>query len=177
MCGPDRDAQVPCHDPRVDLMSGTQPGPGWWRGSDGRWYPPQPHPGVSTPGTLKGPEDTHPEKGARSRAFREWVRPTGPSSSITSTSLKPGPSSVTTNPVITTSAQLTQALLPAQALGTTATVNTKSTDLSQIIGICGAPLPSGAQVTAFELLQDSQTNQNLLEIIIDWSTAADEVLL
>lgn len=185
-------------------MSGTQPGPGWWRGSDGRWYPPQAHPGVSTPGAPKGPEGTGPEKGARSRAFREWVQtwqgigtlivsilalvgvgtgaaiasgghsspnPPGPSPSVTITSPNPGPSSVTTNPV--TSAQLTQVLLPAQVLGTTAMVNTKSTDLSQIIGICGAPLPSGAQVTAFELLQDSQTNQSLLEIIIDWGAAAD----
>jgi hypothetical protein len=80
---------------------------------------------------------------------------------------------VVTTPVTVTSAQLTQTLLPAQALGTTATVNTQGTDLSQIIGICGAPLPSGAQVTAYELLQDSQTNQSLLEIIIDWGTAAD----
>ena len=178
-------------------MSGTQPGPGWWRGSDGRWYPPQAYPGVSTPGAPKGPEGTGPEKGARSRTFREWVQtwqgigtlivsilalvgvgtgaaivsggPPGPSPTVTSTSLKPGPSS--TNSV--TSAQLTQALLPAQALGTTATINTKGTDLSQIIGICGAPLRSGAQVTAFELLQDSQTNQSLLEIIIDWDADAD----
>jgi len=183
-------------------MSGTQPGPGWWRGSDGRWHPSQAHPGASTPGAPKGPEGTGPEKGARSRAFREWVQtwqgigtlvvsilalvgvgtgaaiasgghspnPPGPSPSVTITSPNPGPSSVVTT---VTSAQLVQALLPAQTLGTTATVNTTGTDLSQIIGICGAPLPSGAQVAAFELLQDSQTNQSLLEIIIDWGTVAD----
>jgi hypothetical protein len=187
-------------------MSEPQPGPGWWRGSDGHWYPPQAYPGVPTPGPPKGPEGTSPEKGARSRAFREWVQTGqgigilivsiitlvgagtgaaivsgGHSSSdshgrtpiVTITSTDPGPSSVVTNPVTVTPAQLTQALLPAQALGATATVNTKGTDLSQIIGICGAPLTSGAQVTAFELLQDSQTSQNLLEIIIDWGTAAD----
>jgi hypothetical protein len=174
-------------------MSGTQPGPGWWRGSDGRWYPPQAHPGVSTPGAPKGPEGTGPEKGARSRAFREWVQTwqgigtlivsilalvgVGTGAAIASgghsSPNPPGSSPVATTPVTVTSAQLMQALLPAQTLGTTATVNTKGTDLSQIIGICGAPLPSGAQVTAFELLQDSQTNQSLLEIIIDWGTAAD----
>jgi len=26
-------------------MSGTQHGPGWWKASDGRWYPPEQHPG------------------------------------------------------------------------------------------------------------------------------------
>ncbi len=185
-------------------MSEPQPGPGWWRGSDGHWYPPQAYPGVPTPGPPKGPQGTGPEKGARSRAFREWVQTgqgigilivsiltlagagaaiasgghssphsPGQTPNVPITSPNPGSSPVVTNPVTVTPAQLTQALLPAQALGATATVNSQGTDLSQITGICGAPLPSGAQFTAFELLQDSQTSQNLLEIIVDLSTAAD----
>jgi hypothetical protein len=185
-------------------MSGPGPGPGWWRGPDGHWYPPRTYPGVPTPGAPKGPEGTGPEKGARSRAFREWIQtgqgigilivsiialggtgaaiasgghssphPPGPTPSVIITSPSSGSSPVVTTPATVPPAQLTQALLPAQTLGPTATVNTKGTDLSQITGICGAPLPSGAQVTAFELLQDSQTNQNLTEIIVDWGTAAD----
>jgi len=210
-CGfvrPDRFARVPGHDPRVDLMSGPQPGPDWWRGSDGHWYPPQAYPGVPTPGPPKGSEGTGPEKGARSRAFREWIQtgqgiaalvvsiitlagvgvgagaaiasgrhpsPDSPGRTpiVITTSPDPGPSPVVTTPRTVTPAQLTRALIPAQALGATATVNTKGTDLSQIMGICGAPLPSGAQATAFELLQDSQASQNLLEIIVDWGTDAD----
>ena len=159
----------------------------------------QAYPGIPTPGPPKGPEGTGPEKGARSRAFREWIQTgqgigilivsilalggAGAGAAIASgghssphppgpiTSPDPGPSSVAANPV--TSAQLTQALLPAQALGTTATVTTQGTDLSQITGICGLPLASGAQLTAYEFLQDSQTSQSLLEIIVDWDTAAD----
>jgi hypothetical protein len=187
-------------------MSEPQPGPGWWRGSDGGWYPPQAYPGMPAPGPPKGPEGKGPEKGARSRAFREWIQTgqgigilivsilalggagvgaaiasgghpsplsPGPTSSVTTTSPDPGLSSVVANPVSVTSTQLTQALLPAQTLGTTATVTTQGTDLSQITGICGAPLTSGAQVTAYEFLQDSQTSQSLLEIIVDWDTAAD----
>lgn len=88
------------------------------------------------------------------------------------TNPNPGPSTRITTPGTVTPARLTQALLPAQTLGTTAVVNTRGTDLSQITGICGGPLPNGAQVAAYEVLHDSQTSQDLEEIIIDWGTAA-----
>jgi hypothetical protein len=182
-------------------MSGPQPGPDWRLGPDGRWYPPLGHPGVPTPGPPKRPESQ--EKGARSRAFREWIQtgqgiaalivsiialvgagtgaaiassPHSHGSTPNTTTTTPGSETspvVITTPVTVTSPQLTQALLPATALGPTATVSTQSTDLSQIIGICGAPLTTGARATAFEWLQDSQTNQSLLEIIVNWDTAAD----
>jgi hypothetical protein len=191
-------------------MSGPQPGPGWWRGLDGRWYPPQAYPGAPTTEPPKGSESTGREKGARSRAFREWVQ-TGQGIGILIVSIialagagagavvasgghlshhshgqtpnvrgtSPGsPSGRGSSPVVTTPVsvppgQLTHALLPTQTLGPTAAVGTKGTDLSGIMGICGAPLSSGAEYAAFELLQDSQTSQSLTEIIVDWNTAAD----
>jgi hypothetical protein len=75
------------------------------------------------------------------------------------------------NTVVPTQAQLTQALLPAQQLTPNATVVSRSTELSQATGICGAPLPSGAQLLASETLHDSQYNESLGETIIYWDTS------
>ena len=37
-------------------MSDTSQGPGWWRASDGRWYPPEQQPGDAPPApTPSGP--------------------------------------------------------------------------------------------------------------------------
>jgi hypothetical protein len=186
-------------------MSGPQSGPGWWQGADGHWYPPQSYPPPRAPGASGGPAGNEPEKGARARAFREWIQtgqgiaalivsiialggagtgaviasnhntPTqskpAPAVSVTTPSQSPAPT--VTNSTTVTPALLAQALLPAQTLGTTATVNTTGTDLSQVTGICGAPLPNGAQVAAFETVQDSQTSQDLQEIIVDWGTPAE----
>ena len=95
--------------------------------------------------------------------------PTSPRPVVTTATASP----TGTAPSPVSPAQLEQILLPAQTLGPTTAVDAKSADLSQIIGICGAPLPAGAQAGVYELLQDSQTNQSLVEIIVDWSTAAD----
>jgi hypothetical protein len=201
-------------------MSGPQPGPGWWLASDGRWYPP-PAPGYPTqPGhpthsnypaqahePTKANENKPAEKGARARAFREWMQTgqglaalivsiialggagTGagiaiahsnsssqpgkqikPTPIVTVTTPIPGPSSpAPINTPVPTQAQLTQALLPAQQLSANAVVVSRSTGLSQATGICGAPLPSGAQLLASEVLHDSEYNESLGEAIIYWN--------
>jgi hypothetical protein len=75
-----------------------------------------------------------------------------PTPSISITTSNPGPTSSSTTPSTTgvftksaTSVQLTQALLPVQALGTGATVRSSGTNLSGVVALCGDPLPSGAQ--------------------------------
>ncbi len=36
-------------------MSDTQSGPGWWQASDGKWYPPESHPGYRAPPSVPYP--------------------------------------------------------------------------------------------------------------------------
>jgi hypothetical protein len=189
-------------------MSGQQPEPDWWRAQGGQESPstsyPQagaPVPPPRAPGDSKHGGD--PEKGSRSRAFREWIQTTtgiislfvaiaalggggaaiaansgsghnpNPAPTVSSTSQTSAPSA--TQPAgfvgAASSAQLQQALLPAQELGSGATITNSNTNLSQLVGICGEPIPSGAQATAFELLQDSQTGQDLGETIVAWDSA------
>lgn len=185
-------------------MTGQQLGPGWWQGSDGRWYPPQPYPGNS--------QSNSSEKEPRSRSFREWIQttqgvisllvsivalggggaaiavhsgsshgPSGPTASAPSTFTNPT-SSTSQNPTgsasrdptgVVSSGRLTQALLPAQVIGSEATVTGSGTDVSQLSGICGESIPSGAQTTAYESVRDSQTDQYLDETIVDWDNAND----
>jgi hypothetical protein len=62
-------------------MSWQQPGPGWWRASDGVWYPPPQHPVAGAPSPTAGGDrqPTHggkKEKEPRSRTFREWIQTT-----------------------------------------------------------------------------------------------------
>jgi hypothetical protein len=45
-------------------MSDIPPDPGWWRASDGNWYPPETHP------QTRGPADAIPSSGARSSRSR-----------------------------------------------------------------------------------------------------------
>ena len=74
-------------------------------------------------------------------------------------------------------APLTRALLPAQALGAGATVRNSGTDLADVVALCGDPLPGGARLTAYETLQDGQTGQYLEEFIIEWDNPADAAVL
>jgi hypothetical protein len=91
-----------------------------------------------------------------------------------------GPTSPTTAPPFAqaaSTAQLTRALLPAQALGAGATVRNSGTDLADVGALCGDPLPGGARLTAYETLQDGQTGQYLEEFIIEWDNSGDAALL
>jgi hypothetical protein len=52
-------------------MSDTSQGEGWWQASDGRWYPPEQHPGAgSAPSPTAGsePSTTHPQPSAAATA-------------------------------------------------------------------------------------------------------------
>ena len=92
----------------------------------------------------------------------------------------PGPTSPTVVPPFTqtaSAAQLTRALLPAQALGAGATVTNSGTDLADVVGLCGNPLPDGARLTAYETLQDSQTGQYLEDYLIEWDNPGDAAVL
>jgi len=91
-----------------------------------------------------------------------------------------GPTSPTTAPPFAkaaSTAQLTRALLPAQALGAGARVMNSGTDLTDVGALCGDPLPGGARLTAYETLQDGQTGQYLEEFIIEWDNSGDAALL
>jgi micrococcal nuclease len=44
-------------------MSDTSQGPGWWRASDGRWYPPETHPQYRQPPMAEPPEPPRPPPG------------------------------------------------------------------------------------------------------------------
>jgi hypothetical protein len=68
-------------------------------------------------------------------------------------------------------AQLQQALLPAQELGSAAKIANSGTDLSHLVGTCGVPIPGRAQLIAYELLQDRQTGQEIQETIIEWDNS------
>ncbi len=70
------------------------------------------------------------------------------------------------------SAQLEQALLPADTLGPGGSISGAGTDLSKIALICGGAL-SGAIATAYETILDSQTGQFLNETLTTWDNAAD----
>lgn len=186
-------------------MSAWPPGPGWWRGQDGHWYPPPPYQRAPASSEPERPEPG-PGKEERSRALREWIQTgqgvatlivsiialggvgagaaiasggrassqsPGPAPSVTAVGASPGASTLAGSPAAVSSAQLAQALLPAQDMGATAIIKVKGTSLSNVIGICGAPLPGGAQAAAFELLQDSQSGQDLSESIVDWGTASE----
>jgi hypothetical protein len=72
----------------------------------------------------------------------------------------------------TPSAQLEQALLPTDTLGSGGSISGKGTDLSKIGLICGGPLP-GATAAAYETIVDNQTGQFLNETLTAWDNAAD----
>ncbi len=63
-------------------MSDTSQGPGWWRASDGKWYPPDTHPNYQAPEPPKAPPGPIapflPEQPSIVRraweAFRRWPR-------------------------------------------------------------------------------------------------------
>jgi len=93
---------------------------------------------------------------------------TPPSSPLNS---PPAPNNFYSGPA--SSAQLAQALLPANTLAAASSVAGSGTSLSGITGICGGALPKGAQATAYETLQDSQSGQFLWEAITYWDNAAD----
>ena len=91
-----------------------------------------------------------------------------------------GPASPAAAPHFTqtaSTAQLTQALLPAQALGAGAAGINSGTDLAAVVGLCGDPLPGGARLTAYETLQDGQAGQYLEEFIIEWDSPRDAAVL
>jgi Zn-dependent protease with chaperone function len=91
-----------------------------------------------------------------------------------------GPTSPAAAPPFTqtaSTAQLTEALLPAQALDAGATVRSAGTDLADVVALCGDPLPGGARLTAYETLQDSQAEQYLEEFIIEWDNPKDAAVL
>jgi hypothetical protein len=75
------------------------------------------------------------------------------------------------------SAQLKQALFSPGTLGVTAGIQTRGADLSGLTVICGDPLPSGAQLTAHEIIYDAQTEQALQESIVEWGSAGDAAAL
>jgi Zn-dependent protease with chaperone function len=100
--------------------------------------------------------------------------------SISPTSPSAGPTPPTAAPPFTqtaSTAQLTRALLPAQALGAGATVRNSGTDLADVVALCGDPLPGGARLTAYKTLQDGQTGQYLEEFIIEWDNSRDAAVL
>lgn len=65
-----------------------------------------------------------------------------------------------------TQKQLNQALLPANKFSSDATAASTGIDLSSVDALCG-PLPTGAQLTAYEEAQDSQ-GDIFQEVIIEW---------
>ena len=91
-----------------------------------------------------------------------------------------GPTSPAAAPPFTqtaSTAQLTRALLPAQALDAGATVTNSGTDLADVVALCGDPLPGGARLTAYETLQDSQAGQYLEDYLIEWDNPGDAAVL
>src|SRR5688572_19051181 len=62
-------------------MTDASPGPGWWRASDGQWYPPHLHPdahsAVATdvaPGALHAQPQTAPFQPVPEREPIDWAR-------------------------------------------------------------------------------------------------------
>jgi hypothetical protein len=68
--------------------------------------------------------------------------------------------------------QLKNALLSSKVLGSTATVTSTSTSLSQLRMICGEH-GDGATAVAFETIGDKQTGMILSETLVSWRSAAD----
>jgi Zn-dependent protease with chaperone function len=91
-----------------------------------------------------------------------------------------GPTSPAAAPPFTqtaSTAQLTGALFPAQALDLGATVTNSGTSLADVVALCGDPLPGGARLTAYETLQDSQAGQYLEDYLIEWDNPGDAAVL
>jgi hypothetical protein len=157
---------------------------------------------MPTAGVEEKSRHDKPEKGSRSRAFREWIQTTTGLAAVVVSILAlggtgaviaikhgnsdgrpiaptPVPSGLSTSPPHSlgetgspSATQLERALLPAETLGSSAVVTLKDTDLSQILEICGAPVV-GAISTAYEEIGDRQTGQFLVEILTTWDSATD----
>jgi hypothetical protein len=67
---------------------------------------------------------------------------------------------------------LMNALLSSGILSSAAYVESESTDLSKVTGICGAPV-YGATATADEQIVDNQHGVALDEVLVSWRSAAD----
>ena len=154
------------------------------------------------PGQQEPPRKERPEKESRLVAFREWLStgagvatlivtivglliggvaaggkifsPTpDPTHSVTpgghspTASPSPSPSSPSPPP-----ASLTSTLLPSGILGSAAMVESTSTDLSQIDGICGGSV-SGDTSTASEMIQNDQTGTLFYETLVTWDNTND----
>jgi hypothetical protein len=117
-------------------------------------------------------------------ALHHHQPPVSPGLTPSATLTTPNPGLPSSSPAPATSvsaspamqAQLTQALLPTQALGLAATVQGSGTSLSALIGFCGESL-RGAELTAYETLQDGQNGQFLQEAIIKWDNTGDAALV
>jgi hypothetical protein len=94
------------------------------------------------------------------------------SASTASTSLVAAPFTLTAS-----TARLTRALLPAQALGADATIRNSGTNPAGLDTLCGGPLPGGARRAAYETLQDAQTGQYLEDVVIEWDNSGDAARL
>jgi hypothetical protein len=70
-------------------------------------------------------------------------------------------------------ASLNKALLPPQTLGSATIVKTTSTDVSQVIGICGGAISSTPRFASGELLENNQSGIVFAENIIYWPSASD----
>jgi hypothetical protein len=107
-------------------------------------------------------------------------KPTGSTSSLANPAPAPPSSAGASSPVTgnsgssaaPSSAQLTQGLLPASALGPGAVISGAGTDLSKIGLICGGSL-TGAKATAYETILDNQTGQFLNETLTAWDNVTD----
>jgi hypothetical protein len=108
-------------------------------------HPAQPGPTSTASINTAGPSDTSP----------------GPAPSATGAFTQPA-----------TSTQLMNALLPTSALSSAANVRLSGTNLSDTAGDCGGAL-KGAEATAYEELQDAQTDLYLTETITYWDSSAD----
>lgn len=178
-------------------MPGQAPGTGWWQGQDGQWHPPQSYPKSAKTKVESKSDDKEP----RAKSIREWIQTTqgvltllvsiaalgsggaaiavnsGSGHASTVSSQNSGsPMSTPSTPVNSgpvSTGQLTQALLPATALGPATSETGSGTDLSTQEGLCGEPLASGAQATAYESMQNTEDEQNLSETIIRWDSASD----
>jgi hypothetical protein len=107
------------------------------------------------------------------------IIPSLPKPSPTKTESTPSPTfSNTPSPTSSNSlgpfntSQLKDALLSSRALGSTATVTSTSTSLSQLGMICGE-YGDGATAVAFETIGDKQTGMILSETLVSWRSAAD----
>jgi len=72
-------------------MSDTSQGPGWWIASDGRWYPPELHPGRSADGMGRPPTDSGAAQHGAADSLAGWAPAMAPA---WGTSTPSGPSAV-----------------------------------------------------------------------------------